>query len=129
MHDLAVCAVAVLEELHPRLVEVLATVAEGIGKRLRRTEARREQPPILLARRHDERRHAFLEGEGELCAEELLDVLLAAPVEWGAGALRRLRLERRHHLEHLADAAVGTPVDERDPSSAARHPPEFTRRR
>ena len=69
----------------------------------------------------------LLELELERVAQQLAGAILIAPVEWAAR--RRGRHVRRHHLEHLRDAARGRPVGERDPPSGRGDPRELARRR
>jgi hypothetical protein len=78
VHDLVAVA-EVLEEVDPRLAELLAPfVVERLRRRLRRSVRRREELPVLLARRDRERRDVLLEGELERVAEERADMVLTA---------------------------------------------------
>ena len=71
-----------------------------------------------------------LELEVEVVAQELANVSLVAPLERVADALRRRRgLERLHHPEDVADAAVLGPARQAEPAAGPGHPGELARHR
>src|SRR4051812_48493898 len=88
-------------------MQLLTAIAERLGQRFRRAEARREELPVRLARRYTQGRNVLLEHELERLAEQLVDTTLVAPVK--RAARRRRRQVRRHNLEHLRQAARGRP--------------------
>src|SRR5581483_11169819 len=126
--DRAVGAVAPLEEVDPRAVELLPPlVLERRRQGLQRAEVGEVELPERLAALAGVDGGARLERQVERVAEQLLDVLRPAPVERRAGALGERRLERGEHLEHRADPALGNPRRERELPAGPRHPRQLGR--
>jgi hypothetical protein len=96
-------------------VQLLALlVVEALRQDLRRPVVANEQLPYRFSGLHLERRVEKLELEVEVTAQEIADVVLAAPVERIADARRRSRLILPHDSEDLGEPGIGGPAGQAD---------------
>src|SRR4029077_117739 len=113
----------------PGPMKLLAPVLrQRLRECFRRPVARGKQLPVLFAVGGFESRHLLLDIELEGIAEQLMHVLLAAPVEWAAWG--RACLKWGHDSEESCDSfGVRGPVGQADPPSRANDSRQLMRRR